>query len=62
MTKENKHVPKPEVSEPLPDDGTIIRLSEKDARAFVAALNDPPSPPDWLRRAAAEFLRKTGHR
>lgn len=60
MTENDEHVAEPEGSEELPDDGNVMRLSEQEARAFVAALSDPPLPPEWLRRAAAEFLESTG--
>jgi uncharacterized protein (DUF1778 family) len=37
-----------------------MRLTERDARTFIDAIDDPPEPSEALKRAMAEYMRLHG--
>jgi uncharacterized protein (DUF1778 family) len=41
----------------LPPEAGILRLSKRDAEAFLEALRRPPAPNARMRAAAKRFLR-----
>jgi len=41
----------------LPPEGGVLRLSKRDAEAFIEALRRPPAPNARMRAAAKRFLR-----
>ncbi len=44
----------------LPEEGKPLVLSERDALAFLEALENPPKPNAAARRAAKRFMKKYG--